>query len=65
MFAWGNLSMNDLRDTSGNVDIYVCCTDSGGTPISGDAPGGFFNTIFNSYGDDISNEGSVITVTVS
>ena len=65
MFTWGNLSMDDLRDTNGNVDIYVCCTYSGGTPISGDAPGGYFNTIYEAYGDGIDNEGSVITVTVS
>lgn len=60
MFTWGNLTMNDLRDSSGNVDIYVCCAG-----ISGDAPGGGFNTIFEHVGDDVSNEGSVITVTVS
>jgi len=59
MFTWGNLTMNDLRDSSGNVDIYVCCTG-----ISGDAPNGGFNTIFE-YSGDISDEGSVITVTVS
>jgi hypothetical protein len=41
------------------VDIYVCCTG-----ISGDAPNGGFNTIFE-YSGDISDEGSVITVTVS
>ena len=64
MFSWGNLTMDDLRDTSGNVDIYVCCTYSGGTPISGSAPGGYFNTIYECEGD-VSNEGSVITVTVS
>lgn len=60
MFTWGDLTMNDLRDSSGNVDIYVCCTG-----ISGDAPNGGFNTIFEYSGDDISDEGSVITVTVS
>lgn len=64
MFSWGNLTMDDLRDTSGNVDIYVCCTYSGGTPISGSATGGYFNTIFECEGD-VSDEGSVITVTVS
>lgn len=60
MFTWGNLTMNDLRDSSGNVDIYVCCTGISG----GDAPNGGFNTIFE-YSGDISDEGSVITVTVS
>lgn len=65
MFTWGNLSMDDLRDANGNVDIYVCCTYQNGNPISGDAPGGYFNTIYNCDGMDISDEGSVITVTVS
>lgn len=60
MFTWGNLTMNDLRDSSGNVDIYVCCTGISG----GDAPNGGYNTIFE-YSGDISDEGSVITVTVS
>ena len=65
MFTWGNLSMDDLRDSNGYVDVYICCTDYSGTPVSGDAPGGYFNTIFMAAESDYGDEGSVITFSYS
>ena len=61
MFSWGQLSMDDLRDSNGNVDVYICCTDYSGNPVSGDAPGGYFNTIFMAAESDDGDEGSVIS----
>lgn len=65
MFTWGQLSLDDLRDSNGYVDVYICCTDYSGTPVSGSAPGGYFNTIFMAMDSDNGDEGSVISFSYS
>lgn len=66
IFNWGNLTWDDLRDSSGNIDVWVCNNSGiyGSKLTGGDAPGGYLNTpfLYDDYGD---NYGDVITVNVT